>query len=163
MKLWGNTYTVMIIAQNYPLLWVLQYVAAKAFRTKNGYFSYFPMVYLVSFLRRITFYGISCLSPKKNYLSPVTGEEKHGHWVKNSSIWQQIWVLWVLQAYDLFTSSSERRLCNSDQIAKGHPYSAETDERNLREECVDDMRTTSENRKAAAFFSLWKPKMEISP
>lgn len=77
MKLWGNTYTVIIIAQNYPLLWVLQYVAPKAFRTKNGYFSYFPVVYLVSLLRRITFYGISCLSPKKNYLSPVTDKEKH--------------------------------------------------------------------------------------
>lgn len=36
---------------------------------------------------------------------------------------------------------------------KGHPYSAETDEKeDLHEECVDNMRTISENRKAAAFF-----------
>lgn len=150
MKLWGNTYTVIIIVQNYPLLWVLQYVAAKAFRTRNGYFFIFSN-------------GISCLTPKKNYLSPVTGKEKHEHWVKNSSIWQQVWLLWVLQEYDLFTRGSERKLCNSDQIAKGHPYSAETDEKNLREEFVDDMRTLSENRKAAAFFFTVKAQMKISP
>ena len=27
-------------------------------------------------------YGMSCLPSKKNYLSPMTGKEKHGHWTK---------------------------------------------------------------------------------
>lgn len=58
----------------------------------------------------------------------------------------------MLQAYDLFTSSSEGRFCNSDQIVKGHPYSDETDERNLHEDCVNDISTTSENSEAAAFI-----------
>lgn len=106
-------------------------------------------------------YGVSCLPSKKNYLSSCDRERETWALCQNSSIWRHVWLLWVLQAYDLFTRSSERRFCHSDQIVKGHPYSDERDEKNLHKDCVKDTGTTFDDRDCC-MYSPWRHKGNIN-
>lgn len=116
----------------------------------EGYFSwYFLMVHLVLLIRRIAF-----LYDKERETWALS---------RNFSSRQQLWLLWVLKEYDLFTCCSEKRFCNSYQIAKGHPYSDKTDEGNLHGLCVQTMSThltvwilfSIESGQTAIFIYYW--------
>lgn len=145
MKLWGNTYTVIIIVLNYPLLWVLQYVAAKAFRTRNGYFFIFSN-------------GISCLTPKKNYLSPVTGKRNMstGSKILQFDSKSDFYGFYKSMIYSL---EAVRESC---AILTRLRKVTLTQLKQMRRICVKSLWTTWEPylriERQLPFFSLWKHK-----